>query len=156
MSTLLSIDPGTHHYGLAYWKDGSLERAWFAKKDDTFEFISLFLQIDEIACERPQVYLMNLKAANDLVGLALSAGELCGALIEHCVPRPRVTYYLPATWKGQVRKEIHHPRVRAELSYEELHKVEVLKNKKHAEDVWDAVGIGLYHLKRIERGKRAA
>lgn len=147
MTVLLSIDPGTHHYGLALWRDRVLSRAWWVKKTD--ESYGIGRPVREIACERPQVYLMNLKAANDMVGLALSAGEIVGKLYAE-----KVTYYMPSQWKGQIKKEQHHPRIQAELSIYERELVELTKNKEHNLDIWDAVGIGLFHLKRTGRGKR--
>jgi hypothetical protein len=92
---------------------------------------------------------MNLKAANDMVGLALSAGELVGLL-----DVAKVTYYMPSQWKGQIKKEQHHPRIQAELSIYERECVELTKNKKNNLDIWDAVGIGLFYLKRMGRGKK--
>jgi hypothetical protein len=147
VTVLLSIDPGTHHYGLAEWHDGVLRSAWWVKKTD--ESYGIGHKVDEIVCEHPQVYMNNLKAANDMVTLGISAGEIVGRLYAE-----KVTYYRPSTWKGSISKEQHHPRVMAELSIYERECVELTKNKEHNLDIWDAVGLGLFYLKRMGRGKK--
>lgn len=148
---LLSIDPGTHHYGMALWLDGVLDQAFFVKRD--LVDVSSFTDVDVVVCERPQVYLKSLKSANDMVGLALSAGELVGRIVEISSSNPFETvYYLPAQWKGQLDKTEHHKRVISVLSPNELGIIEFTKNKKKNTDILDAVGVGLHHLGRLVRG----
>lgn len=140
MSYLLSIDPG-EGCGLALWNEGELHHAWLHQCSDDLPTV-----VDTVVCERPQVYLKNLRAANDLVTLALTAGELVGRI------GAPTTYILPATWKGQAPKPICHERIMSALTPEEIGRIELPRAHKKQGDVLDAIGIGLFHLGRVGRG----
>jgi hypothetical protein len=67
----------------------------------------------------------------------------------------RTEYVLPAQWKGQVPKAVHHKRVRATLMTDEQVVSDVyLDTIKPAlrHNVWDAIGLGLVVLGRMTPG----
>ncbi len=132
-----------------------------AEKDSVHPWIAMALAIDyeglvvdEVVAERPQVYAHRPKGDNnDLIDLAGVVGVIFG--IFEWVPDHYT--YLPKEWKGEVPKEVkvdgevHTPmidRVRSWLTVEERQCVEVPRKKKHLHDVWDAVGLGVFHLRK--------
>lgn len=77
----------------------------------------------------------------DLAGLACGLGMgLAGCVTRLVCPHPR-------TWKGTLPKNIHHERLRAELPRKIITIVNTtVPHKRH--DVWDAVGLVHWQLKR--------
>lgn len=155
---ILSVDPGTPGCGLALWElTGELHRAWFAKglpREWCLRELGPYRTIRSAVVERPQVYVQWRQKGdpNDLVEIALLAGEVVGWLRNH-LGRVEAAYPLPSEWKGQLKKEVTTPRVRAALSPEELSRVEMLRAVNTlGHNVWDAVGIGLVHLGRKQKG----
>lgn len=108
-----------------------------------------------LVCERPRTYggRAGRGDANDLIAVALVVGALLGRLsCPTALP-------LPKEWKGQLPKpqtkaeylSDGYPveeRVRAKLSLAEAARVEWPKDWKKKMDVSDALGIGLWALKR--------
>jgi hypothetical protein len=134
---LISVDPGVHACGVAWWVDGALVAA---------ELRSIPLGARspdwDCVCEKPQVYRGSRVRAADLVDLAIAAGRMTGNL--------PTKYVLPAEWKGQVPKHVQHVRMWEALSDEEikiLTAVDCAKSLKH--NVYDAVCLGLKELGRI-------
>ncbi len=85
---------------------------------------------------------------NDLIDLAGVVGAICGALgsSNHFLLDVEWTP-IPEQWKGQLPKEVSKQRVDAALSPEEFSRVEWPAEKlKH--NVYDAIHLGLTHLKR--------
>lgn len=154
---IVNVDPGKKMAGVAVFEDGELSSAWLARGKDWLG--TAVVIIDELSrrypqevienalwvIEIPQIYTQNkLKGdPNDLVPLVLVAGAL-GALIGD---QDRITTYLPRQWGGTVPKDIKNRRTQQKLSEEELARVE-LPAKRYQHNVWDAVGIGLYHTRR--------
>jgi len=71
-----------------------------------------------------------------------------------------VRLYPPSAWKGSIPKDVHHARTRAALEPEERERLGAILAqcpKINRKEILDAVGIGLYHLKRTNRsgGSRA-
>lgn len=65
-----------------------------------------------------------------------------------------VDYVKPASWKGQVPKEIHHPRIYAALRPEEqkiLYDTGLAMADSKRHNMVDAVGLGLYSVGRRVR-----
>lgn len=140
---LLAIDPGVKKHGVAFFDDGELRSCAKAASEQLLE--GVLIRYDELVIEVPRAYgLRGGKGEdkNDLIDLAFEAGRIVGLL------RP-VTLYVttPSNWKAQVPKEIVHNRCRRVLSPFEAH---LLEGMDH--NVWDAVALGLWHLKRISRG----
>ena len=160
---IISIDPGVRTAGFALWDGAYLHRAgllrsdritieppWVTLYEESFR-LTQFSPFTEIVIERPQVYVRRGKGdPNDLIALALAAGLIVGTLlVEH--PRAKVTEYLPATWKGQVPKKIMVERIKKGLTEGEHKRVNLPTAASLAHNVWDAVGIGLYHLRGARR-----
>ena len=149
---IISLDPGVKKAGVAVFHDKKLTEAWLAHGknwQDTAQnvkshFIACYSA--ELVMEKPQVYVQSkLKGdPDDLIGLALMAGCVAGMLSAGV---KSVYLYFPRQWKGQVPKNIMTARTKEKLSDEERSRVD-LPAKYLQHNVWDAVGIGLYHLKR--------
>lgn len=161
---LLTIDPGKHHNGCALWEDGEMVRAWLDGP-----LIDTQLPngvITEIAIEIPVVY-SRLKTAlqdggrsvggkgkkkpvdpNDLVDLAFFGGINLGRMLAFH-PGASSKRYKPAEWKGQVPKAVMNRRVVRRLTDEEHSRIERPGALSLEHNILDAVGIGLYHLKRL-------
>ena len=149
---LVSYDPGVKAAGVAIWQsDGELYRAFLVRDDDWIRTahraatrVCDICYVDEIAVEIPQVYVQSrLKGdPNDLITLALNAGAFCASFLN----TPRFEYR-PYEWKKQVPKAILTERTRTKLSIGELACVEKAP-RTLMHNVFDAVGIGLHHLKR--------
>lgn len=94
---------------------------------------------DRAIIERPQIYSQRTnKDPNDLIDVAMTAG-MCALIATGC------QYVLPRTWKGQVPKKIHQERIKSLLTPEEHI---ILGDRSNDTDILDAVGIGLWYLKR--------
>lgn len=176
-SYLRVLDPGIRQCGVALFKDGvlvaaglakntvagnraeackgmaSAVSAWFAWHSDSD------VTSTDVAVEWPQIYASRIKAGqtegdpNDLIALAAvsalvaSAGSVSSS-------------YLPAEWKGQLKKpkkkgDVNAMAVRcaAKLSPVEQAVVSSLATEGLSKDhnTWDAVGIGLFHLGRLHK-----
>jgi hypothetical protein len=101
-----------------------------------------------LVIEKPQVYQSMKVDPGDLIDLAIVVGRIIG------LSGREVTLYKPSQWKGQTPKAIHHERIKKLLSADELSRVVLPKAKKTlGHNVWDAIGLGLFHLGRAGRGK---
>ncbi len=84
---------------------------------------------------------------DDLISV-MAVGCLTAARLGHVSKT-----YTAQTWKGSVPKDVHHPRIRAALKPAELDlaaDASVAAGKTNAKEVWDAIGIGLFDLGRID------
>lgn len=157
---ILCIDPGAKKAGVALFEvDGTLVSAWLAEgqywsdtADDVMRKMPVSaVKVSAVVIEKMQVYDHSPPAqANACILLSLMAGRVTG-LFASTVRCYHNYEYLPKEWKGQVPKEIHHRRIEEKLTDQEVRRIQFPKNKRGKLDVWDAIGIGLYHL----RGKRA-
>lgn len=103
-------------------------------------------ELSEIVIEKMKVYPFAKQKGSqgDLIDLAHLGGRLLG--LGH-----RATLVEPSTWKGQVPKDVvkglvEHRLTPAELETLDAGLASVSAGKRH--NVYDAVGIGLWHLKR--------
>lgn len=150
---LASIDPGLRKCGVAVWEDGKLVRAelvrgiknvegpwtWRSMAEAVRKYAG---HVDSVAIELPQVYRPQKIPSADLIQLTAVVGAICQELYAgFCVA------YLPREWKGSVPKEITELRAKSRLSATELASIR-LPCASDANNVWDAIGIGLFHLKR--------
>lgn len=99
--------------------------------------------IQRAIIELPQVYRPGMSHAKpeNLITLAVRVGQYKERLE---VSGAEVLLEKPATWKHQVPKSVHHPRIhKALLSADLPAMVAGLKgvSEKKAEDVWDAIGL---------------
>jgi hypothetical protein len=130
---LIAIDPGAST-GFAVYTDGILTHAGTGLPD---------LMCDVVIVEKPEHRPGGKTPVNDLITLAFTAGQCASAY-----HGATVYAFKPSQWKGSVPKRVHHPRIRALLEPHEL--AVIPKNAKH--DTWDAIGLGLFALKRMGRG----
>lgn len=127
---LLAIDPGIHT-GCAIFVDGVLVHTFLGEPSATWK------KPDRCIIELPQVYRKDKANPNDLITLAVRVGRY----VER-VGCP-VDLIAPATWKGQLSKEVTKRRLQAALSPGEL--LNIPHASRH--DVWDAVGLGRWYVK---------
>lgn len=146
---LLSVDPGVKACGMAVWQDGQLLSASMESDLCCFPgFVtlhSLCYKVDWLAIEKPQVYRQSrLKGdPNDLIDVAIVVGQVMAR-----VDRP-ADLYRPRDWKGTVDKNVMCRRIESRLDVNERASVWLPKAKSLQHNVWDAIGIGLHHLKRL-------
>jgi hypothetical protein len=133
--TFLSVDPGKRYFAWAQWRDGELVDCglW----DGNRYLQNSFPGIDTCCVEKPRVHTQNLKCKDDVVDIAIAAGEIAGQF------RNRV--YMPLQ---TLPKAIFQARTREHLSPEELSVANTHK-KKDLYHIWDAIGYGLKYLGRI-------
>ena len=153
---ILCIDPGSKKAGVALFEDnGTMTTAWLAEGEnwrDTADDVMRQLPVSAVkvrnlVIEKMQVYDHTPPAqANACILLSLMAGRVTG-LFAGSVPSYGNHEYLPRTWKGQVPKAIHHKRIEKKLTMFELARIKWPDSKKGHKDIWDAIGIGLYHLR---------
>ncbi len=159
MSTLVSIDPGIRHCGVAVFEDKRLVRAALAVNPKTTgdplerafhmaDAVRVFCpeRIDVLVLERPQLGTYGPARQKDLVMLCEVGACIVGLL------RPAVPISIsPHDWKGSIDADVMIERVIARLVSEEYKKAELPKAKSLRHNLWDAVGIGLHHFGRLER-----
>lgn len=102
---------------------------------------------DTLVLEWPQVYQGGRQKGdpNDLLPLAALNGALRALF-----PAPRLHLPKPSDWKGQVPKDIMGARILSKLTAEEKAVWNAAQFPKSlAHNVLDAVGLGLYSLRRL-------
>lgn len=178
---LVSLDPGLRECGVAQfdgprlvdcampvsgnWNGRGIE-AWVAMADAAAEWI-LTREPEVFVYEMMQPYQGNSAAKNEnLLQLTAVLGAVGAALARR--GGIRFVSYLPAQWKGQVKKDVHHRRITGAtgkstgqwrpgiLTQEELGLFDrarqgVAAGKQH--NILDAIGIGLYHVGRGPKWK---
>ncbi len=151
-----SIDPGKVS-GVAIWEDDILQHASVADPDAI-----AILGLEELVIEMPFIYprgKRNHKTGvdrainpNDIVRLALCVGRITG--VATTISDPKIVYYKPFDWKHQLPKDVHHERIKRALSEVELARCELPKAKKAQLDLWDAVGLGQFHVQQLRIARR--
>ena len=141
---LLAIDPG-RTTGWAYFFDGQLQKAWACSQE---EALVAQLHVSDVLIEKPCWYGKDNKVdANDLISLGVFVGQL-KQLYES--RDAMVGLVLPVTWKGTVPKKIHNERVLDALTSEERLRLPFrLRAKDYDHNMLDAVGLGLWKLRRL-------
>lgn len=160
---LVSIDPGVRACGVALWKDGILQRALYVRgyeeDEEVADGILWNIMRDKVvaaytdstdgwnlAIELPQTYggRSGKGDTNDLIRLAAVVGAIVVGF-----PLHSTTVYRPREWKGQVEKQVMNRRVAAALSEIERKRVELPRAKSLHHNVFDGIGIGMFHLRKI-------
>lgn len=159
MSHLLAIDPSLRGTGWACFRNGMLVNCGVVEGPANTTRITAVQCIwhdmptmagwgedDQVVLEFPRIYPKGRGQTdhvdpNDLLWVAAVAGA-CAA---HGVP---VHHYYPSDWKGQSKKEKTLRLVLQACNSVERDVIEQVKGWKRHNAV-DAVGIGMYHLKRI-------
>lgn len=178
MTYVLAIDPGKHACGVALFTDKVLTRAELVKGDDRGSELDRMLSVGtnvaswvndrtvhvarftgtsivhplDIAVEWPQVYLPSQQVKedhrtnpNDLLGLTF----VLGAALSDITLAATHRHYMPHAWKGSLGKRRMNNRAFDRLSV--LEQTRVVDAGELTHNVFDAIGIGLHHLGRLER-----
>lgn len=155
MRSLLSIDPGKKAIGAALWADGLLVRAFLSRakgKDLNTLLVSHFRtaeweRVNEVAIEVMRYRAQDGRSRpNDLLDVQAIGMAVAGRVGDS------VRVYAPHEWKSALPKAVHHVRLIEALSDEEriiLDRAVDKAPKAHHKEIYDAVGIGLFHLRRI-------
>ncbi len=156
---LLAVDPGLKCTGVAVFEGSRLVRGFVVRgprDGDTADraravasgVLEKVPAVDRVIYEWPQVYRFGRGKGdpNDLLAL-VAIGSAVAALY----PAARVESVKPAEWKGQRAKEAMRGVIVTRLDPSEQ---ELLTWAGH--DTWDAVGIGLWALGRLERRRALA
>lgn len=158
---ILSIDPGlslTGGTGYALFSPSLIGCGLVTPREERLEdrIAEIHLELQrrcapygersEVVIEKMKVYAFAKQKGSqgDIIDLA----HLGGCLMELA---RRATLVEPSTWKGQVPKDVvkglvEHRLTPAELETLDAGLASVSAGKRH--NVYDAVGIGLWHLKR--------
>jgi len=142
---LLAIDPGVDS-GWALFVAGKLVACGLG--DPRASEKHKAADITHVVIEQPTVYPRSPVPPNDIVTLAVNAGEWGGTYRQLGA---NVEYVRPRVWKGSVPKDIHHARVWAALTPAEQGVVDaavrkVTPSKRH--NVLDAVGLGAWRVRQ--------
>jgi len=141
MSRLVAIDPDCDLFGWALFDNGIL---WSCDVAIT-PYLPTFVGSPEYyVCEIPEDRPGTRYRKNDIIRLALAAGRIVGS--RQC------KFMTPTQWKGQLPKSVHHDRMRAVMSKEELKILEwaIENTKKGAHpEILDAVALGLTAVGRL-------
>lgn len=156
---IISIDPGINGCGMACFVGGGLAKAHYVKTIAEDKHAPIAVRAfamakavfptsispgdDTLVLEYPQIYRgRRANNPNDLLTLALVDGMIAGLFGKTPV------CYLPHAWKGSVNPDVCVERVKVSLSASETPRVvPCAKSLQH--NVWDAIGIGLFHLGRF-------
>lgn len=158
---ILCVDPGysaSGGTGLAVFSDGVLKRATLIRPRKEKDLLARVQGITRLAsewvylpsptlviAEWPQVYSGSVADPNALLALAAVS-----AAIANQFPFAEHRSVLPHKWKGSLDGEVMAKRIEGRLSSEERQTIEPCPpSLRH--NVLDAVGIGLWHLGRLER-----
>ncbi len=154
---LVAIDPG-RDAGVALFVGGRLVGARLVnglRPSPGLVGLGLLSGDAEIAVEIPVLYPGGRSRApgGDLITLAYRAGRLVEAVDAALGPRNvKVVELAPAAWKAQVPPTLLEARIRERLDADELALVEGVTSPTRLHNVLDAVGLGLFRLKRMGRG----
>jgi len=159
---LVSIDPGTRNLGWAAFVGPDLvacgcsrtkERDVDAQAQDHVRQVRAGcgrIHTVQVVVER-MVHHSGRGASvpNDLLDVQYVGAVVAGAIGRYALS------YRASDWKGTIPKAVHHPRIRAALTdAEEAIVAAALDStpKTNHKEILDAIGIGLYHVKRTRKG----
>lgn len=144
---MVAIDPGKHASGWAAFVGGELVLCGYTGSAKTLvaALYPIYREPSLAVIEAPRVYDRKRWKGdpNDLIDISIAGGILVGAL------RPKeIRIIRPQDWKGQTPKHIQADRTLAKLTEAERSQLEGVTTKSKLHNVIDAVGIGLWELKR--------
>lgn len=145
---LYAVDPGKKQSAVAVFYDGEFVGVWFASSATVNAQAE---QLGTVVMERPRSYPGSPVRQNDLLDLT-AAGMAVAARLAR--PREAVGMVDPQSWKGQVPKAITKPRIEAKLTQAERMRLAVCLKESRGEkhNLYDAIGLALFALKRAKRG----
>lgn len=152
----ISIDPGKRRLAVAIWDNDEtkveLRRAFLQKGKDEFDTaIKCFSKIgwaDIAVLEVPLISQKREEDPNNCIEITIT-----GALLVGWFRVDELIKVHPTTWMGQREKRITEMRAKKRLSKEELERIEFPVETEFHADVWDAIGLGLYHFRQHRRGQ---
>lgn len=150
---LLAIDPGLRKGGAAVFADGVLARA-FTWHDQGQGPADAAWRTAVGPAEVPRlgdltIVVERMVKYADRAAPHATLDEINKAFARGMLPRgATVKYVKPATWKGNVPKSVTRRRIAGALTVAEL--LRMPPETEH--DAWDAAGIGLVFLERLQRG----
>lgn len=178
MTDRIYIDPGKLSHACAYFEGPRL--LWVdSMPPEDFDNTASWALCRELLIEKPQIYPgSDEKDPNDCLDV-FGAARYAEALI-HVRGGPAAVYVKPREWKGGLKKPQHHRLVWGNLTSDERdvfardakldvdfigNKIEeacerfartrkVTGYKWQAHNLLDAVGLGLWHLRRVHSGQR--
>ena len=149
---LVTVDPAARRFAFAVFVDGELSACGYARSP---EEVSRHLRAGvgyTWVFETPRNYTAFAEAHKDLDRLRAVLKEIERYARRRGEP---VESLAPSAWKGNVPKEIHHKRVWAVLSAaEKMLLPDAPEGLGYADDVHDAVALGVTRLQRLGRGGR--
>lgn len=162
---ILCIDPNLRGCGCALFDEhGELMSASYVKNHDdkgrgyaahvnvAYQVLSFCKDraVDVAYIEFPRVYPGEKHIdLNDLLDVAGVGAAVSAALCKPGQVR-YLTHVFPSQWKGNVQKSIMLRRIQNRLTPEESKRCG-WTNKSDNEDMLDAIGIGLWHFKRLNK-----
>ena len=159
---MVCVDPGVRGCGVAEFTEGNLTRAAYVKNPReagrgyevhrtmaraVWNWVGPFSGVGRIVIELPRIYPGSAQQKGDLNDLLDLAG-VGGAIASSCTTV--VESVFPADWKGQVPKEAMTERIKRACTPEEKARAEKCAASL-SHNLWDAVGIGLHKLSRLNR-----
>lgn len=158
----VSIDPGLRKAGIAWWTAGKLTKVSYSWADVGEGPDQILASASAIVGEFPPCVMLEglvvekmefRSTRTDAVGDILDVQSVVGALMAKVDPRlVKIEFALPSVWTGKRKKEVNHPRILSRLDEAERAAVEhalASSPAMVAGEILDAVGIGLYHLRRL-------
>lgn len=147
---IIAVDPGTEQAGFALFENGKLIQAELIKEKGSLKehrawrvscrIGELLVPGATLVIEHPQVYARSPSDPDDLLALALVVGGVLALHKGGEIVRPR-------EWKGQVPKNLMTARILRQLDADER---ALCKQINDNHNVLDAVGIGIWKLKRFK------
>ena len=159
---MLCVDPGLRGCGVAEFLGGTLVRAAYVKNtlasgrgykahagmsQEIYYWVGAPV-VDLFLIEMPRIYpgLAQQKGdPNDLLDIAGVGGAIAGIFEEYGIES-----VFPSDWKGQVPADMMTERIKRALTQEEKAKAEKCAASL-AHNMWDACGIGLHRLGRLNK-----
>ncbi len=154
----LSVDAGVQRHAVACWEGSRLLWVGFYSGEP----LTSGNLVTRVVIEIPNANELRVRGIDpqDLIRLAIAAGRFAGRFDAHAT----VDLIWASQWKGQVKKPLSHWRIWQALSRDEkkLLPPESLDRIKKGlkggpyrwsgHNLFDAVGIGLWHCKRLVKG----
>jgi hypothetical protein len=164
MEILVSIDPGKRDVGIALFCDGRFEQGAVSHTDwgdgatllartacDVAREIRALLagrSLDHLVVEKMVAHKDRREAHGDIIDLA----HVAGGILVGFEGEAKLRLLSAAEWTGGRNKKVNHVRIRRRLNEAEEAALDAslrgVMRSNHKELV-DAVGIGLYHLRRL-------
>jgi hypothetical protein len=146
--SLASIDPGSIYAAVAFWAEGELVKISVIDRDGIHLDCAIVDTAKTAVLEKMAWYPGRPNSSpKDLIEVSLFGAYVAGRLTDG-----KVTAVLPQVWKGSVSKAISHKRIESKLRPAELvvlhDYLDTRGAKKRQLDVMDAIGIGLWQLRR--------